>query len=522
VLVLGLLPCLSHAQHAGLLPVQDYSYQLIERLQRRGYLTELNPTAQPYTYNQVRTAIGKVDRTLLSANSMEWISQLEAMMGDDLDPGEWLGRYSIEAGLTQSSTPRKDPLRPLDGSAQVFPHVSMGAQFNWDNFVAASGFTLDQYYDKDPDGLDVVNRWYIRGEDSYLGFSSTYFDVHIGRFSSHWNRSGIEAPLIGKQVQQYDKIQFRIGTDRISLRSVYGELDNLDSTNQFSGRGFRDGSIRRFVFAHRIDWKPLPSLTLSAFEGDLISATHGNMSLKYLQPLHVVFFEQDNTPKNFENNLMVGAGLHLQKGSFSLSGQVIIDDVVVYERKKVKQEGRLEPSTAQITGFMTYADVFPSTDLGLSLAIVSSNSYRTDQKEGQWTYAQRSLATLFSDYVHLRLFADWYGVKSMLNGLILRPNLHLLAQGTGDYRQDFTKKYPNGRMLPAVLSGQETVTLRPSIELDYRFLDIKKRQNGSVNSLEIFVQADLGLNFIRNNRHLKGEHVLEFHNLASLRIKKIL
>jgi hypothetical protein len=361
----------------------------------------------------------------------------------------------------------------------------------------------------------------MRGEDTYLGFSSKYMDLHIGRFGTHWNRSDLEAPLIGKQVQQYDKIQFRIGNDRISLRSVYGELDNLDSTKQFSGRGFRDGSIRRFVFAHRIDWKPIRNLNLTAFEGDLISATHANMSLKYLQPLHVVFFEQDNTPKNFENNLMIGVGLHYQKGSFSLSGQFIIDDIVVYERKKVKEDGRLEPSTAQLTGYLSFADALPKTDVGLSVAVVSSNSYRTDQIEGQWTYAQRSLATLFSDYVHVRLFADWYA-DGKWNGLVLRPNVHILAQGTGNYREPFTKTYPGGRMLPAVLSGQESVTFRPAIEVEYRFVDFKKRQNGTVSGLEVFLQADLGLNFIRNKNHQKGDQGIEFHNLASIRIKKTL
>jgi hypothetical protein len=515
------MPQLTLAQVAGFIPIEDYSYQLIERLQRRGYLTDLNPTAQPYTYEQVRVAIKKVDRLSLTETALEWLSQLEITTGQSKDSDALMGRYTLEAGLSESSSKRKDPLRPIDGASHVYPRVVLGAQFNWDSFVAATGLTLDYYYDKDPDGLDIVNRWYMRGEDTYLGYSSKYLDLHIGRFGTHWNRSALEAPLIGKQVQQYDKVQFRIGNERISLRSVYGELDNLDSTNQFSGRGFREGSKRRFVFAHRIDWKPLNSLTLSAFEGDLISATHANMSLKYLQPLHVVFFEQDNTPKNFENNLMVGAGLHFQKGPFTLSGQMIIDDIVVYERKKVKEEGRLEPSTAQLTAYITYADILPNIDLGLSAVVVSSNSYRTDQMEGQWTYAQRSLATLFADYVHIRLFADWYANNKM-KGLVIRPNLHVLAQGTGNYRDSFTKKYADGRMLPVVLSGQEIITIRPALELDYRFLNVNTRNNGSINGFEVFVSADLGLNFIRNKDHLKGNQATEFHNLASVRIKKTL
>jgi hypothetical protein len=305
----------------------------------------------------------------------------------------------------------------------------------------------------------------------------------------------------------------------LSLHSIYGELDNLDSVGVFSGRGFKAGNVRRYVFAHRVDWKPISSLTLSFFEGDLVSGANAGLSLRYLQPLHFVFFESDNTPKNYENNLMVGGGFHYSKGRLSATGQLIIDDIVILDRKTVKEEGRLEPATSQTTFLVTLGGVKPNLDIGLSGSLVSSMSYRTDQKEGQWTYSQRSLATPFADYAHIKVYADWYA-DHLTTGLTLKPALHVLAQGTGDFRDDFNKAYASGRLLPAFLSGTETITVRPSVVIDYRLYNLWIDQHGASKGWEFNVTADLGLNFIRNYRHESGDGRMQFHNVAKVRLKR--
>src|SRR5690606_16205626 len=222
-----------------------------------------------------------------------------------------------------------------------------------------------------------------------------------------------------------------------------------------------------------IDLRPGSRWTISLLEGDLISGKNAGLSLKYLQPLHFAFFESDNTPKNFENNLMVGGALHYQGNKLSISSQVILDDIVVRNRKQLKADGTLEPATGQISMFATVSDVAPNLDFGLQGMMVSSLSYRTDQKEGQWTYAQRGLGAQFADYVHTRLFFDWYA-WNLLNGLTLSPSFQILAQGTGDFKQDFDKYYDDERLLPNVLSGVESVTYRASLGIDYRLLSYKR------------------------------------------------
>jgi hypothetical protein len=518
-LIILTFPDRGMAQQSSLLPSEDPSYELIERLQRRGHLTELNPSLRPYSYRALRSAIQKMDTSKLTAIESEWYSQLSALIGQEDDSDELITRFGVAAAMMQSSSKRYDPLRPLGSKPYADPRAEFTAVMGWQNVVAASGVTHDMFYDRDPDGLDLVNRFFMRGENTYIGFSSRFFDLYVGRFGTHWNRMGVEAPLIGDDVRQYDKIAIRIGNERLSLNSIYGELDNLDSVGVFSGRGFKAGNVRRYAFAHRVDWKPISALTVSIFEGDLVSGANAGLSLKYLQPFHVVFFEQDNTPKNYENNLMVGAGLHYTKGRVSATGQFILDDIVILDRKTVKEEGRLEPATSQSTIIVTVGGVTPNLDIGISGSLVSSMSYRTDQKEGQWSYSQRSLGTPFADYAHIRLFADWYADR-LANRLTLKPALHFLAQGTGNFRDDFNKSYSDGRLLPAFLSGTETITVRPSVIIDYRIYNLWVDPYGTSKGWELNVSADLGLNFVHNQHHVKNSNAIQFQNVAKLRVKR--
>lgn len=518
-LIILIVPAPSIAQQSALLPSESPAYELIERLQRRGLLDGLNPTLRPYSYRELQLAIDNVDVNSLKPVEMEWLAQLGALLGNVGASDELITRFGISATMSQTSSRRYDPLRPLGNAPYIDPRAEFTATMGWQQVVAATGVTHDMFYDRDPDGLDVVNRFFMRGENTYLGFSSQYFDLYIGRFGTHWNRVGIEAPMIGHDVRQYDKVALRIGSDRLSLHSVYGELDNLDSVGVFSGRGFKAGNVRRFVFAHRIDWKPTQALTLTVFEGDLVSGENASLSLKYMQPFHVVFFEQDNTPKNYENNLMVGGGVHLRKGKVSATAQFVLDDIVVLDRKKVKDEGRLEPATSQTTLFVTVGGIRPNLDIGLSGALVSSLSYRTDQKAGQWTYAQGSLATPFADYAHLKFFADWYADR-LATGLTLTPALHVLAQGKGDFRDDFNKYYSDGRLIPAFLSGTETVTIRPAIGIDYRLFNLWIDSNGSSRGWEFYLKADVGVNIIQNHKNVAGDSGVEFQNIARMTVKR--
>jgi len=490
------------AQQAEWLPAEDPAYHLIQALQDRGFLSALNPTLRPYTKAQLRQALSKLDKASLHELERSWVDQLEQVLSADR-----VGKDSIQthvrstSHLKGSTSGRYDVMRPLSSTPHVDPGQQLHLGFSSSSWTASMGFTYDLFYYRDPDGLDVVKRFMSRGEDTYLGYHSRFVEVHLGRFGSHWNVFGLEAPLIGNDVRQYDQLHLRIGTERFSLRSIYGELDNLDSLGAYQGRGFRTGSKRRFVFAHRIDWRPNPHWTLTYFEGELISASHAGISLEYLQPFHLTFIEGDNSPKNFENNIMLGAGIDYRKHRFQFTAQGILDDMVIFHRKTAKAEGRFEPATGQLSFQVKQSAITPRLDLGVQGVLISALSYQTDQLEGQWTYAQRSLATENNDYVYLKLFADWHPPVA-ISGWSLQPHYAFLAQGSGNYRNPFDKTYQSGRMLPAVLSGKETITHRVALASNWLMTPPSSTRRYIHPRFSLFAKTNLGFNYIASQKQM--------------------
>ena len=77
LLLLLSLDAEAQAQQNRLLPTDDWAYATITRLQRRGHLLDLNPTAPPYRHGDVLAALAKIDRTRLSRTEQHWIDLLE-------------------------------------------------------------------------------------------------------------------------------------------------------------------------------------------------------------------------------------------------------------------------------------------------------------------------------------------------------------------------------------------------------------------------------------------------------------
>lgn len=462
---------------------------------------------RPYTQGQLRLALAKIDTTILHDIERRWYDQLQQVLTPDRVTQDSVYMHlQSSSQLRLSSSARYDVMRPLGSTPHLDPGQQLHLGFSSTAWTARMGFTYDLFNYRDPDGLVVVKRFMSRSEDTYLGYHSRFVDVHVGRFGTHWNVYGLEAPLLGNQVQQYDQLHLRIGTERFSLRSSYGELDNLDSLGVYQGRGFRTGSKRRFVFAHRIDWRPNPRWTLTYFEGELISAAHAGLSLEYLQPFHLTFIEGDNSPKNFENNIMLGAGIDYRNRGFQVTAQGILDDMVIFHRKTAKDNGRFEPGTGQLSFQIKQSAVTPHLDLGLQAVLISALSYQTDQLEGQWTYAQRSLATENNDFIQLKLFADWhqpFGIPV----LSLQPHYAFLAQGKGNFRQPFVKTYASGRLLPSVLSGSETVTHRVALVSDWLMTPSLRSRTYLHPRLSLYAKTNLGLNYVASERalDLQGE-----------------
>jgi len=140
-------------------------------------------------------------------------------------------------------------------------------------------------------------------------------------------------------------------------------------------------------------------------------------------------------------------------------------------------------------------------DVGAEIDVVSANSYRTDNRADQWSYAQRGLATNLSDYVRLEGHATWYPTPS----LEVEPALTWYRKGEGDFR-DYRITYAPGPggAIPSVLTGTVERTFRPSVSLRYQPVNLALFGETSDVRVQAWIDADVGVNVVENADHVEG------------------
>ncbi|NBC01582.1 MAG: hypothetical protein GVY15_12085, partial [Bacteroidetes bacterium] len=110
----------AHAQDARLLPAEDPVYTYIDRLQRRGYLLQLHPTAQPYTVGEVRRALARTEGEELSARELRWLRTVEQHAGlNDREAAEARVGGRLQAGVSSANTDRQESLVRPTGDGQL-------------------------------------------------------------------------------------------------------------------------------------------------------------------------------------------------------------------------------------------------------------------------------------------------------------------------------------------------------------------------------------------------------------------
>ena len=477
-----LLAAATSAQPARTVPVGDEVYDTIERLQRRGHLLALHPTALPYTEAEVTAALAELDDQALDRRETEWADLVRQRIGVATPGPDALAVRADIGVLPQASTSaRLDGLRPVraersfpvgDGAfyTQADAHVAVGAG----PLVAQLGVLHSLYANDDPDGLDVVNRAMMRNEENYLAYRGQLADVAVGRVGTHWGAIGRDALTLSDNPRPFDAVHLRLGGGRVAVRSVLGQLDSARPDGTFSDTiGQRPGDlpndqprVDRFFAAHRFDWRPSRRVALTVVESAVYSGANADPSLAYLVPTAAFAFLVDNTPKNVENNGAVGAMLWAQWRAWTLQGQVFVDDFDVVTGT--------EPAAAALTGSLVRADALPGLDLEAGLTAVTARAYNAPQPEGTMVYALRGLATEFSDYVHARVRADWFAAP----GLRVSPGVDALWQGA----LSIESPYPANDQARTILTGTVTRTLRLAVDARYQ------------TNARWWARADLGVN----------------------------
>lgn len=506
---------LAEAQENRLVNTQSWQYEYIKRLQQRGYLLQLNPTDLPYARKDITEALSTIDPQELNAIEKRWYELLSDRFKDrpaNVDSMR-VGGF-ISGGAKRSSSGRLNVIDPGGEAKPILPRVELQGYLEWQNWIGQAGVTFDWFYDVDPVGLDLARRLYMRSEEAYVGYNSEFIDLYVGRFNNHWSVYERQGAFLTDNPRSFDQIQLKFGTSKLSFSSIFGEMDNMRSDGTFTGRSYELGAFRRYLFLHRLDWSPVSNLKLSFIEGELYFSQTASISMRNLMPLHFIFFESHNAPMNNNSNMMIGGSIWYQTGSWTFYLQGMIDDLVVENREELRQDDNLIPTTYTINSSITVADVANSFDLGLEADLVSANTYRSNRYQDQWTYAQRGLATNFSDYIRTKLYGTFY--PNWMQGLTVEPSITAYYKGVGDLRDLRTSTNPDGSQIPGILSGTVERTWRPSLHLRYQPVGIKLGDPSNDIRLNFWMDADMGINFVDNYQNVEGASNRRFIGLFRL------
>ncbi|WP_138429360.1 hypothetical protein [Fodinibius saliphilus] len=489
------------AQSKILIKSQHWAYEYIERLQNRGHLRTLNPTAIPYNRGEVWEAVQEVDRETLSPLSRQWLKKVE----NHVKPEKQKGSYNLIYGgeltgrATRINSGRTNVLRPTKGGESVYPHWKLTLYGEWKNIVLQTGLMLDRYYIVDPDGYRTAARPWLRAEDSYIGYDKGHFSAYLGRFRHHWGLNSSTSGIISKNPVPFDNFYLRFGKGNIQFRTILGELDSV-TEGQFDNR-IGANTIKRYFFGHRLDWLPSKHFMVSLLEGEIVSGEHLNLPFRHLNPLNFLFVDSSTKPKQYESsNIMIALAIDAYWNNLRVNSQFILDDLVVEDREELEESGELKPMAYTFINSVSYASIEPYVDLGVRYNMVSSMSYRGSSSiaEDRWMYAGRGLATNFSDYTKLQLYAHWYADR-VIPGLRLGPSYTLLSQGELGFRQPFDYKILND----SILHGTIEKTHRFALQLEYQPVELLRL----IPSWESFdtnvrLRADVGYNHVLNENHI--------------------
>lgn len=492
------------SQSARIIPIDQPEYVFIEILQKQGLLLDLNPTLWPVSENQLIKAVNNVSESKLSLFQKDLIERIKKTFSTTNGENTLQAYSQISIIDRHNSSERLDPIRPLGTNYAWQSRIEARYTLGNNVWAAQSGITFDRFYDTDPDGIDVVRRLYTRAEESYVNYQNSLVSIRLGRVSEHWgNLSAKGAVLLSHNARSFDHVRFHFGNDKISLTSIVGELDMLGSEGFYQRDRFLDGGIRRFVALHRLDFRPKPNLAISLFEGVLYSGGNAGLSLAYANPVNPFIFVSDNDPKNYENNLQVGMGVWWQFRSWTISGNFMFDDGSYQNRSELKATRQLEPSSWSANMEIYRAALVNNMDIFVRIDAVSSLAYRTDQREGQWTYAQRGLAYNFSDFFEVEIGLKSFVLKDNHN-LILEPYVGFLKQGEGDFRFALAARNPDGFGTEPILTGNPSTTTRIATRINYHYGD------------KLRLSSDIGYNVTNDENHIIGNNTQRFSGLIRI------
>ncbi len=467
----------ARAQNA-LLPLDDIAYTYIDGLQARGQLRELPIIERPYTVGAVRSAVRTARGTLHDAGAQRWLNAIDAA-ADKYAPGITTSDSGVlsasVAGYGVAQTTGTRDLILSDRRDRLAPGFTVRVQLDVGPFTGALRVLADRRMKFDPEYLGRRDQWIsARSEDAYLGATSKFATLQVGRIGRSWALPGQLGLMLSNGAYTYDHLYLRLGTEKIHLSSVIARLD--DEIVNFA----TDTMAQRYFLAHRL------AVHVGAVEAGVSeSVVYGGISRGFTpslsNPFAPVFLSQYSDGQSV--NVAFGAdALWRAAGGTRLGAQVYVDDFQVDKCAlcgkppaigvTVTSDGI--PLVAGVRGFASYTRV-------------NSLTYRNYKRYERYTYRSVGLGQRNSDFDEVRAGVDLGPALAAP----VRMYVSYRRQGAGDYREPYPEEAQINAW-PTIFEGVVVSTLRVAASGALRL--------GS--AMEI--SADGGVNHSANDQRTPG------------------
>lgn len=398
-------------QHNYSIPVDNWTYDVIQQLQTRGYLLDLSPGFKPYRRLEVARALKKLlsraDSSSLPTSARWLIAKLDEEF-----------RYEIHLVDVESANPDTS-LPGARASGEAFLNLVKGdyrnfkvadglrfrptlrAEFGFDvgnHFLLYTDATVDQtllddtlYTGSTKFGLRALH------QQAYVGYSDRYIDFTFGRDYLSWGYGNNGNVLLSTTAGALDLASILVKTSVMKFNWFVAQLDTLPTftPDKYNYAPFGPGPTygeptlpaNRYFTGSRFEFNIADKVFLGAFQAAVFGGPNAPIDLEIVNPLRITYEPENNDYKNLNAFLGADFSIFWLKG-FNFYGDFMIDDWQVDHKTK----GDLKPNLYSLDLGLKAADVLAGlgvsgTDANLQYMEVRNRVYN----EYNWSSFEKLL-----------------------------------------------------------------------------------------------------------------------------------
>lgn len=470
------------------LPMDHWGYAYVDLLVSRGVL-RLPPLMQPHRRVDIAYAVRVAGRGDWSSPESDWLEILAQEFAQELRrlDGVASDRTAVGVDLTVGAwgvtSQHRDVMRPAgEDDAFViaetdwhgnFPSLATALRFRWDDqFLNDPQFPDGKVVEEHPNFLGFLD-FGARSEDAYAEVQLPQVRILAGRLYRNWGLPGTQGLLISDYAYSYDQIGYRFGGDRLSITGFVAQLDEFE------------GSVKRWMSAHRLDWRVSDALSLAFGETVIYGGENRGLDFRLSMPIAVWLvggFGQDFREGPNSNNSFSQLSAWWKPGAgATLYGTIMFDHFI----------GDETPPGYGIAAGVHFPRVTSRLGIRVDYSQIASTVYRSPRDAEIYTFRNIGLGRDLADYDLTSVQLQWMPFAT----LFLHPTLRVQRLGEGSFFDPYPLRQPE---LPWLFIGQKETTWRLAVTGQWR------------PNPHAWLDWDVGQNIIKDRGHVAGLNETEF------------